>query len=64
MCDRTPNITRTAQHHNPFPRPDIEMDSTDFESVWVEVEKKDGKNYFFVVPTGIQAQLLTLLVSI
>ena len=31
----------------PIPRPDLERDSTDFESVWVEVEDKNGKNYSF-----------------
>ena len=32
----------------PIPRPDLSKDSTDFESVWVEVEKnKQGKNYLF-----------------
>ena len=29
----------------PVPRPDLSKDSTDFESVWVEVENKSGKNY-------------------
>ena len=31
----------------PIPRPDLCMDSTDFESVWVEVDNKQGKNYLF-----------------
>ena len=31
----------------PIPRPDLSKDSTDFESVWVEVENKQGKNYLF-----------------
>ena len=31
----------------PIPRPDLGKDSTDFESVWVEVENSDGKNYLF-----------------
>ena len=31
----------------PIPRPDLGKDSTDFESVWVEVENNDGKNYLF-----------------
>ena len=29
----------------PIPRPDLKRDSTDFESVWVEVENNNGKNY-------------------
>ena len=29
----------------PVPRPDLSKDSTDFESVWAEVENKSGKNY-------------------
>ena len=29
----------------PVPRPDLSKDSTDFESVWVEVENKSCKNY-------------------
>ena len=31
----------------PIPRPDLERDSPDFESVGVEVENKNGKNYLF-----------------
>ena len=31
----------------PIPRQDLSKDSTDFESVWVEVENKQGKNYLF-----------------
>ena len=31
----------------PIPRPDIGKDSADFESVWVEVENKEGKNCLF-----------------
>ena len=31
----------------PIPGPDLSKDSTDFESVWVEVENKQGKNYLF-----------------
>ena len=30
-----------------IPRPDLSKDSTDFESVWVEIENKNGKNYLF-----------------
>ena len=30
-----------------IPRPDLDKDSIDFESVWVEVENKNGKNYLF-----------------
>ena len=32
---------------NLLPRPDLSKESTDFESVWVEVEYKNGKNYLF-----------------
>ena len=32
---------------SPIPRPDLTKDSTDFESVWVEVENNNGKNYLF-----------------
>ena len=31
----------------PILRPDLGKDSIDFESVWVEVENKNGKNYLF-----------------
>ena len=31
----------------PTPRPDLGKDSTSFESVWVEVENKKGKNHLF-----------------
>ena len=31
----------------PIPRPDLGKESTDFESVWVEDENNDGKNYLF-----------------
>ena len=31
----------------PIPRPDLGKDSIDFESVWVEVENRNGKNYLF-----------------
>ena len=41
----------------PIPRPDLCMDSIDFESVWVEVDNKQGK-IFFVVLIVIQLQLL------
>ena len=30
-----------------IPRPDLSKDSTDFESVWVEIENSNGKNYLF-----------------
>ena len=30
--------------YTPFPRPDLGMDSTDFESVWTEIDNKQGKN--------------------
>ena len=32
---------------NPIPRPDLGKSTTDFESVWVEVENNGGKNYLF-----------------
>ena len=31
----------------PIPRPDLSQDSTDFETVWVEAENNNGKNYLF-----------------
>ena len=31
----------------PIPRPDLGKSTTDFESVWVEVENSGGKNYLF-----------------
>ena len=31
----------------PIHRQDLERNSTDFESVWIEVENKNGKNYLF-----------------
>ena len=30
-----------------IPRPDLGKDSSDFETVWVEVDKRNGKNYLF-----------------
>ena len=30
-----------------IPRPYLSKDTTDFESVWVEIENKNGKNYLF-----------------
>ena len=32
---------------SPTPRPDLSRDSTSFETVWVEVENRNGKNYLF-----------------
>ena len=32
---------------SPIPRPDLGKDSTDFEAVWVKVDNKTEKNYFF-----------------
>ena len=31
----------------PIPRPELSKDSTDFETVWVEVENNNDKNYLF-----------------
>ena len=31
----------------PIPRPDLGKNSTDYESVWVEIENRNGKNYLF-----------------
>ena len=39
-------------------RPELSKDSTDFESVWVEIENKSGKVIFFAVVTAIQAHPL------
>ena len=32
---------------SPTPRPDLSRDSTSFETVWVEVENRNGSNYLF-----------------
>ena len=30
-----------------IPRPDFIKDSTDFESIWVEIENSNGRNFLF-----------------
>ena len=48
----------------PIPRPDLGKNSRDYESVWIEIENRNGKNYLFVVSIVIQAVILTSFVII
>lgn len=48
----------------PIPRPDFGKNSTDYESVWVEIENRNGKIICFVVSIDIQAVILTYFVII
>ena len=36
----------------PTPRPDLSKDNPNFESVWVEIEENNGKNYLLCCTYG------------